>query len=134
MRAVPPLCVLYPGICLTTEEKEHGKNLGRGSRKVPGGHDSICRNGRLLQVTGTRCRSWSPCFRGHGSKPISHIIRHGYINHRPRLLNSIPNAIKRVQVNQNGLKLNGTHQLLAYVDDVNILGGSAQSVKEKVET
>ena len=33
-------------------------------------------------------------------------------------------AIKRVQVNHDGLKLNGTHQLLAYADDVNILGGS----------
>ena len=42
-------------------------------------------------------------------------------------------AIKRVQVNQNGLKLNGTHQLLAYADDVNILGGSARTVKENVE-
>jgi hypothetical protein len=27
-------------------------------------------------------------------------------------------TIKRVQVNQDGLKLNGTHQLLVYVDDV----------------
>ena len=33
-------------------------------------------------------------------------------------------AIRRVQVNQNGLKLNGTHQLPAYADDVTILGGS----------
>ena len=31
-------------------------------------------------------------------------------------------AIRRVQVNQDGLKLNGTHQLLAYVVDVNIVG------------
>jgi hypothetical protein len=39
-------------------------------------------------------------------------------------------AIKRVQVNQDGLKLNGRHQLLAYVDDVNILGGSVHTVRE----
>jgi len=29
-------------------------------------------------------------------------------------------AIRRVQVNQDGLKLNGTHQLLAYTDDINM--------------
>ena len=28
-------------------------------------------------------------------------------------------AIRRVQVSQDGLKLNGKHQLLAYADDVN---------------
>jgi hypothetical protein len=39
-------------------------------------------------------------------------------------------AIKTVQVNQDGLKLNGMHQLLAYADDVNILGGSVHTVKE----
>ena len=37
---------------------------------------------------------------------------------------------RRVQVNQDGLKLNGMHQLLAYADDVNILGGSVHTVKE----
>jgi len=30
-------------------------------------------------------------------------------------------AIRRIHVNQNGLKLNGTHQLLVYADDVNML-------------
>jgi len=42
-------------------------------------------------------------------------------------------AIMRVQVNQDGLKLNGTHQLLAYANDVNIVGGSIHMVKENAE-
>ena len=42
-------------------------------------------------------------------------------------------AIRRVQVNQDGFKLNGTHQFLAYADDVNILGGNAHTVKENAE-
>jgi len=42
-------------------------------------------------------------------------------------------AIRRVQVNQVGLKLNGTHQLLAYADDVSILGRSIHTLKENVE-
>jgi len=42
-------------------------------------------------------------------------------------------TIRRVQVNQDGLKLNGTHQLLVYTDDVNILGGSVHTVKENAE-
>jgi hypothetical protein len=39
--------------------------------------------------------------------------------------------IRRVQVKQDGLKLNGTHQLLVYADDVNILGGSVHIIKKK---
>jgi hypothetical protein len=31
------------------------------------------------------------------------------------------------------LKLNGTHQLLAYADDVNILGRSVHTVRENAE-
>jgi hypothetical protein len=33
----------------------------------------------------------------------------------------------------HGLKLNGTHQLLVYVNDVNILGGSVHTIKETAE-
>jgi hypothetical protein len=42
-------------------------------------------------------------------------------------------AVRRVQVNQDGLKLNGTQQLLPYADDVNILGGSVHTLKENAE-
>ena len=35
---------------------------------------------------------------------------------------ALPYTIKWVQVNQDGLKLNDTHQLLVYVDGVNIQG------------
>jgi hypothetical protein len=53
----------------------------------------------------------------------------------PLLFNfALEYAIRMVQVNQDGLKLNVTHQLLAYADDVNILEGSVHTVKKNTET
>jgi hypothetical protein len=36
--------------------------------------------------------------------------------------------------NQVGLKLNGTHQLLAYTDDVNLLGDNTDTIKKNTGT
>jgi len=42
-------------------------------------------------------------------------------------------AIRRVQVKKDDLKLNGTLQLLAYVDNVNILGGNVRTIEKNTE-
>jgi hypothetical protein len=55
----------------------------------------------------------------------------------PLLFNSaLEFAIRKVKENQVGLKLNGTHQLLAYADDVNLLGDNilVDTIKKNMET
>jgi hypothetical protein len=43
---------------------------------------------------------------------------------------SLEYAIRKIQENQVGLKLNGTHQLLAYADVVNLLGDNIDTMHE----
>jgi hypothetical protein len=43
-------------------------------------------------------------------------------------------TISKVHVNQEGLKLNETHQLLVYVDDVYLLGDNLETIKNHTGT
>jgi hypothetical protein len=49
----------------------------------------------------------------------------------PLLFNfALEYAIKKVQENQVGLKLNGIHPLPVYADDMNLLGDNIETVKK----
>jgi hypothetical protein len=49
----------------------------------------------------------------------------------PLLVNfALGSAFRRDQVKQNALKSNGTHQLLVYADDVNMLGRNVHAIKK----
>jgi hypothetical protein len=53
----------------------------------------------------------------------------------PPLFNfALEYVIRKIQENQVRLKLNGTHQLLAYVDDVNLLGDNIGTINKNKET
>jgi hypothetical protein len=53
----------------------------------------------------------------------------------PLLLNFVLGyAVRKIQENQLGLKLNWTHQLLAYADCVNLLGYNIDTIKKNTET
>jgi len=62
--------------------------------------------------------------------PIRNGFKQGDVLSPLRFNFALEYAIRRIQVNQDGFKLNGTHHLLAYADDVNKLGGSVHIVKK----
>jgi hypothetical protein len=65
--------------------------------------------------------------------PISNGLKQGDALKLLLCIVALESAITRVQVNQYGLKLNGTHPILIYVVDVNILGGNVHTIKKTTE-
>ena len=53
----------------------------------------------------------------------------------PLLVNfALEYAIRKIQAKQDGLKLNGTHQILVYANNINMLGRSVHTIKKNTNT
>jgi hypothetical protein len=68
------------------------------------------------------------------SFPIQNGLNQGYAL-TPLLFNfALDYVIRKVEENQVRLKLNGIHQLLAYADDVNLVGDNIDTINKITRT
>jgi hypothetical protein len=65
--------------------------------------------------------------------PIQNGLKHGDALSPLRFNFALEYTIGKVQENQVSLELNGTHQLLVYTGDVNLLVSSINTIKENTK-
>jgi hypothetical protein len=80
----------------------------------------------LLLTTATQCNI--------PEDGILHLSDSCHIQNGLKQRDVLSSLLLKVQENQLELKLNGTHQLLAYADDVNLLGDSIHTTHRNTET
>jgi hypothetical protein len=68
------------------------------------------------------------------SFPIQSGLKQGDALSPPLLSFALKFTIRKVQENHVGMKLNGTHQRLAYADDVNLLGDNMGTINKITES
>jgi hypothetical protein len=65
--------------------------------------------------------------------PIQNGLKQGFVSSPLLFISALEYAIRKVEQNKEGLKLNGTLQLVANVGDVSLLGNSIRTIKLKTQ-